>query len=195
MHAAFTVLGRVLTPAEASAAFDPYSSCAGLALLVARSFARSLDGDVVLKHTPAGTCFELHARLFQPDAPLAVEEPQALASPPPTPRQPVQVPGEPAAPPAVPVVELTTRMFDHLVKFSDEVFTQGVNVGSSWKFVRGLAASALLRRLISLSAASRHRRTRVPLIRTFSAGSQRSSSGKRQPATLCCALLQLPLRR
>ncbi len=125
----FTAVGRMLTPAEAGAAFEPYESSAGLALVVARSFARAKDGDVLLLCAASGARLEARVRLFTPGAPPAEE------SDVPSPRAEAAIPrgeAESALPspnsPAAPPVELTltARMFEHLIRCSDDLFSTGV---------------------------------------------------------------------
>jgi hypothetical protein len=137
MEAAFTAVGRTLTPTELSDAFE-LESCAGLALLVARAFARGLGGDVSITPTAAGTRFALRARLFEPGAavptppppaeemPAAQEQPLDLA--------PVNEPTT-AQQATAPSVELTRRMFEYLVQHGDEVFHAGVITAAGLSFV------------------------------------------------------------
>jgi hypothetical protein len=145
--ATFTAVGRVLTPAEAGAAFDPYGSGAGLALLVARSFARAMGGDVWLacddEHDEdAPKCgarslrIEVRVRLFKPGAPDATDSdgdgvsPTGLAA----------LALTPAATSVLPV-ELTERIFEHLGECSEDLFTTG-DVGPQGAiFVRALSAA------------------------------------------------------
>jgi hypothetical protein len=136
MQAAFTAVGRTLTPAEASDACE-LESCAGLALLVARAFARGLAGDVSITPTAAGTRFELHVRLFQPGAALPPPPPPAQEMPA-AQEQPLDLApeNEPAAQQAAaPSVELTRRMFEYLVQHGDEVFHAGVITAAGLSFV------------------------------------------------------------
>lgn len=147
LHAAFTLVGRALAPAQAADAFNPYaaanakdatpySTSARLALLVARSLARGMDGDLSLAAAPDGSArLELRVRLFKPGAPTLAQEQQASApavaapsaaaasSPMPAPRasQPA-VAARSDAPPAAPTkpASLTAQMFEYLTKHSDE---------------------------------------------------------------------------
>jgi hypothetical protein len=129
LRASFFADGRVLSAEEERRAFEPYTDCAGLALLVARTFARRCDGDVTVTATPRGTCFELHVRLFEPGAPpIPTPPPPALAAPavahaPPPSASPLPA-ASPPPPPPLPH-QLRARMFAHLVEHSDEVFHMG----------------------------------------------------------------------
>jgi hypothetical protein len=163
LAASFTAVGLTMTADEAGSAFQ-LESCAGLALLVARSVARGLDGDVALDgHSDGsggGVSFALRVRLFRPGAPPLPAQRGPAASP----RQPAaaaaaaasaqqQAAAAPSAPaaapsaagPAPPPIDLTTKLFEYLVKHSDEVFHAGQCTPQGLNYVRG--ASALLFRL------------------------------------------------
>jgi hypothetical protein len=149
LAAAFTAVGLTMTAEEAGSAFQ-LESCAGLALLVARSVARGLDGDVALDGhndgSGGGVSFALRVRLFRPGAPplpaqrspaasprqpaaaaaaaASAQQPQAAA-----PSAPATAPSAagpaPPPPPPPPPIDLTTKLFEYLVKHSDEVFHAG----------------------------------------------------------------------
>jgi hypothetical protein len=143
VHAVFIAVGRTLTPAEQQAAFDPYSYGAGgeavvtsarLALLVARSLARGMDGDLTLTASERGARFDLWLRAYWPGAPpLPAETAGGHAAGPPAAAEAAGSTPEPAPlaeavvpqPSAARVVELTRRMYDYLIAFSDEVFMSG----------------------------------------------------------------------
>ena len=131
----FSAGGRVLTPAEAGEAFEPYNSCAGLALLVARSLTRSMDGDVCLLCDARGVHIDVRLRLFAPDAPPLSDSdedtPRAAAA---------RLALPPRAGPPTPAVELTGRMLKHLMTWSDDLFSTGEVVGRSCIVVRPSAA-------------------------------------------------------
>lgn len=139
---AFAAEGRVLSPAEAAAAFDPYGGGAtGLALLVARSYARAAGGDVTLVPMEDGRGMRICACLRQGappspggDAggggmcvgePLTPGRPTLVATPPVMLRSPAAapMPGDALPPEAT---QLTARMFDHLAVMSDVMFSIGV---------------------------------------------------------------------
>jgi hypothetical protein len=151
-RAAFTAVGLTITPEEAGSAFQ-LESCAGLALLVARSVARGLDGDVVLDgHNAKGVCFELHVRLFRPGAPQQQYSPAA------SPRQrgegavasasgSATSPASPSAlapAPPPPSIDLSTKLFEYLVKHSDEVFHAGQCTPQGLHYVRAPRTDELL---------------------------------------------------
>jgi hypothetical protein len=151
-RASFFAEGRVLSAEEERRAFEPYTDCAGLALLVARTFARRCDGDVTVTATPRGTCFELHVRLFEPGAPPIPAPPPALAAPavphaPPPNASPPQAASPPPPPPPPPPLphQLRARMFAHLVEHSDDVFHMGQFAPDGMHIVRAHPAFALLR--------------------------------------------------
>jgi hypothetical protein len=137
--ARFTALGLAAPPAalvealdafEHGAAGEAYASGARLALLVARSLARALGGDLFLAAAREGTTFELRVRLFRPGTgPPPAEQPPSprAASPrsPPRPWQPEAQQQQPAEPDAQPEVALTGRMMQFLIKNSDECAQRG----------------------------------------------------------------------
>ncbi len=121
--ATFTAVGRRLSPAEAGAAFEPYASCAGLALLVARAFARAMRGNAWLEEGAEGARLCVRFRLLAPGAP---EQPDDHAQP----SLPSLLPPPPPSPLATPLpeaqrVELTQRLFEHLATMSDDMFSIG----------------------------------------------------------------------
>ncbi len=161
VRAVFTALGRELSQAEHAAAFNPFERGGGggapgnddsgahttgarLALLVSRSLARGMDGDLALSATAEGARFELRVRLCRPGAPGAppAERPCAAASPAastakPLATAPPQLPPPPPLPAgAPPAVELTQRLFEFLVRHSDEVFHSGVVTDNGPTLVR-----------------------------------------------------------
>ncbi len=121
--ATFTAVGRHLSPAEAGAAFAPYASCAGLALLVARAFARAMRGNAWLEEGAEGARLCVRFRLLAPGAPEQPADhaqpspPSLLPAPPPSPRA--------TPPPEAQRVELTQRLFEHLAAISDDMFSIG----------------------------------------------------------------------
>jgi hypothetical protein len=155
LRASFFADGRVLSAQEARRAFEPYTDCAGLALLVARTFARRCDGDVTVTATPRGTCFELHVRLFEPGAPPIPAPPPALAAlplpaPPPSPESPLPA-ASPPPPPPLPH-QLRARMFAHLVEHSDEVFHMGQFAPDGMHIVRTRCIAAFRLRCLHIDA-------------------------------------------
>lgn len=115
----FALHGRPLSPAEVGSAFDPYSGCAGLALLVARSLARSMGGDVWLHVNQDSTRINVRIRLAHPGAvqqqKQEMEDPVPVVEPPPTPALAASTPAPP--------VLLSARMFRHITAHSDDMFS------------------------------------------------------------------------
>lgn len=146
---AVTAPGRALSPADVGAAFEACSGAggAGLALCVARAFARAMDGNVRIAATPAGARVEATMRLFRPQAP---ESPRDV----PSPRKalPARKPSFAGAPP--PAVELTARMFRHMIRDSDDFFSSGIVGDAGVAFVRCPAARHAARVLTCFRLAS-----------------------------------------
>ncbi len=191
----FTAVGRMLTPAEAGAAFEPYESSAGLALVVARSFARAKDGDVWLLCAASGARLEARMRLFTPGAPPAEEgdapSPRAEASaaiPRGEAEAALQTPTAPGAPPVE--LTLTARMFEHLIHCSDDMFSTGVIGPEGPIFVRAACCAACV--LLCLCASDARRACFVVRVRSGSAAFRRSGGSATRARTSsgawsCCA--------
>ena len=118
----FVAAGRVLSPAEIGAAFEPYSSHDGLALKVARFFAHAMCGDLCFVLGDGCTRFELRVRLHVPGGP----PPEPHDTPPPraVAATAAQASAASTAPPPVGVA-LTQQMLEHLMRYSDELFHSG----------------------------------------------------------------------
>jgi hypothetical protein len=138
----FVVAGRVLSPAEAGAAFEPYSSHSGLALQVARFFARAMGGDLRLVCGNGCTRYELRVRLHAPGAPPP--EPCDTPSPRTAAAAAAQASAAAASAPLPPPVgvALTQQMLQHLMQYSDDLFHTG-NIGPDGAlFVRARGSTA-----------------------------------------------------
>jgi len=111
VEATFVLPSRRLAEADKAALFDPHTSVVGTSLCVARSLARAMGGDVAASCGDSGICITARFTLLQPGAVVsdladAISEAatSATAAPPP--------------PPPPPMVELTTKMLDHLLTSS-----------------------------------------------------------------------------
>jgi hypothetical protein len=133
----FVAAGRVLSPAEVGAAFEPYSSHDGLALQVARFFAHAMGGDLRLVFDGGCTRFELRARLHAPGGPP--QEPRDTPSPRAVAATAAQASAASTVPPPVGVA-LTQQMLQHLMRYSDELFHSGDFGPDGALFVRTRAA-------------------------------------------------------
>ncbi len=145
LRAVFMGPGRVLSEAELRCAFDPSEGAMGLALLVARSSARTMGGDLVLSSDARGSRLDVSVRLFTPGAHVATEEgaapsprsgmlppsaaPAAKDAPqlfsqmaqPTSPKAAATPLGAVDAPPPT-AEDFAARLFKHLTQISDEIF-------------------------------------------------------------------------
>lgn len=120
---------RRLSEADQASLFDPHTCIVGTSICVARALARAMDGDVTIAITDEGMRISAQLTLYKSDDPsegdagasdsgsrrrrISVSEQQSLTI---TPSVDL-----PPPPPPAPAVELTTRMFDHLVRVSDDM--------------------------------------------------------------------------
>ena len=119
----FDVGSVALNPADAGAAFEPYHSRAGLALLVARAIAHSTDGDLYITSENGVTKFELGIRLFEPGAAAAESEESEEA---PSPRAARALTGSAERPLSMQqTARMTTQMLQHLASNSDDMYSTG----------------------------------------------------------------------
>ena len=122
MLVTFDVGCAMLSPADAGAAFEPYHSRAGLALLVARAIARSTEGDLFLTSENGASVFELGIRLFEPGAAGAESEESEEA---PSPRPAAQGCSDVRPATAEQIARMTARMLEHLASKSDDMYSTG----------------------------------------------------------------------
>ena len=118
--ARFTSPGRQLSGVEMATVFDTQGGCGSLGLYVAQGLARTVGGDVTLQSDGSGTRVSATMRMFlpgAPNAPATVQARQDDASPPPE---------EGDGQPVPPALELTSRMFTHLVDHSDVMLHRGI---------------------------------------------------------------------